>query len=318
MRTDRIYLAMITLGAFTLALATVLAIAEWQERGSTLPELWGVAFADHRDGSTSNFAVKEEETIRKVFAFSASDAARTLEVDNIFGSIDVVGTTSNEAQLVVVKTLMAESKDRLEAARKEVTLDISQNGNDVRLYVNGPFRCKCCNDCTSFHGDGGYVVKMDFQLQIPGRTELKLKTVNEGHIKVQGVAANYSVRNVNGGIEMVDMAGSGIARTVNGPVKVTFRENPRANSEFASLNGNVELYFAKDLSADFRFKTLNGAIYTDYLLTALPPRAPIEERRDGKFVFRTDRYTGGRVGAGGPEIKVENLNGDIRVLERQA
>ena len=132
------------------------------------------------------------------------------------------------------------------------------------------------------------------------------------------MGGDFSVRNVNGEIEMSEVAGSGSARTVNGGVKVTFRENPRANSEFASLNGSVELQFAKNLSADFRFKTLNGAVYTDYSLTALPERPPVQERRNGKLVFRTDRYTGGRVGSGGPEIKLENLNGDIRVLERRS
>jgi len=159
---------------------------------------------------------------------------------------------------------------------------------------------------------------MDFQLQVPRDIDLKLKTVNEGDIRVTGVAGNYALRNVNGSIVMTDVAGSGIARTVNGGVKVSFRENPRANSEFSTINGSVELHFAKNLSANFRFKTLNGGVYTDYPLTALPPRGPLEERRNGKLVFRTDGYTGGRVGAGGPEIKLENLNGDIRVLERHS
>jgi hypothetical protein len=40
-----------------------------------------------------------------------------------------------------------------------------------------------------------------------------------------------------------------------------------------------------------------------------------EERHAGKVVFHTDRFTAGRVNAGGPEIKIENLNGDIRILE---
>jgi hypothetical protein len=40
-----------------------------------------------------------------------------------------------------------------------------------------------------------------------------------------------------------------------------------------------------------------------------------EEHRGMKTVFRADRYTSVRVNAGGPEIKVENLNGDIRILE---
>lgn len=277
-----------------------------------------IAFANDRGKWDSDMAVNEQETINKSFTLNPDSTQRTVEVDNVFGSIEVTGTTSNQVQLVVTKTIRAESQEQLEAARKEVTLDISQSDSNVRLYVNSPFRCQWCDDCTNFHRDVGYVVKMDFHLQVPNKTELKLRTVNEGDIRVQGVTGNYLVRNVNGGIEMVDVAGSGKARTVNGGVKVTFRENPQANSEFASLNGNVELYFARNLSADFRFKTFNGGIYTDYLLTALPQRAPTEERRNGKFVFRSDRYTGGRVGSGGPEITVENFNGDIHVLERHA
>jgi hypothetical protein len=51
-------------------------------------------------------------------------------------------------------------------------------------------------------------------------------------------------------------------------------------------------------------------------MNSLPARTSQVERRDGKFVFHADRFTGGRVGSGGPEIKAENLNGSIRVLER--
>ena len=40
-----------------------------------------------------------------------------------------------------------------------------------------------------------------------------------------------------------------------------------------------------------------------------------EEHRGAKVVFRADRYTGVRVSSGGPEIKMETLNGDIRILE---
>jgi hypothetical protein len=277
-----------------------------------------LAFAKHDEPSDSQMPLKEQETIHKSFSFNTAGVRSRLEVDNVFGSIEVVATKSDQAKLVIAKTLRAESQERLEAARREVTLDISQQGNDLRLYVNGPFRCHCSGDCVGIREDQGYRVKMDFQLQVPSNIDLKLKTVDQGQIKVQGVRGDYLVRNVNGGIEMSEVAGSGSARTVNGTVKVTFRENPRADSEFASLNGLVELFFAKNLSADFRFKTLNGGIYTDYALTALPPRPPVQERRNGKLVFRTDRYTGGRVGEGGPEIKLENLNGDLRVLERHS
>jgi DUF4097 and DUF4098 domain-containing protein YvlB len=104
---------------------------------------------------------------------------------------------------------------------------------------------------------------------------------------------------------------------VNGNVKVSFTENPHENSDFSTINGNVDLQFVRGLSADFRFKTMNGAVYSDFEMTSLPARPVSAEHRGSKFVFHTDRFTGGRIGNGGPEIKAENLNGDIRVLERQ-
>jgi DUF4097 and DUF4098 domain-containing protein YvlB len=157
---------------------------------------------------------------------------------------------------------------------------------------------------------------MDFQLQVPRNIEVKLRTVNSGHINVRDVTGDFSVHNVNGGVEMQNIAGSGVAKTVNGGVRITFRENPHEKSEFGTINGNVDLYFVRGLSADFRFKTMNGNVYSDFEMSSLPAQPVSTEHHGTKFVFRADRYTGGRIGNGGPEIKAENLNGDIRVLER--
>jgi len=272
------------------------------------------------DDNDSSMRLHESETIRKTFTLTAEH--KVLDVDNIFGSIDVVGGQGNQVQLVVNKTIYAESKDRLETAKKEVTLDITEQPDLLKLYVNGPFRCDCNNGqgrgcCVNWHGDSGYSVKYDFQLQVPHNIEVRLKTVNSGHVNVRDVAGNFSVHNVNGTIEMQNMAGSGTAKTVNGGVKVSFVENPRENSDFGTINGSIDLYFARGLSADFRFKTMNGAIYSDFEMTSLPARPVSAEHRGSKFVFHTDRFTGGRIGNGGPEIKAENLNGDIRVLERE-
>ena len=129
---------------------------------------------------------KEQETIRKTFTFPAGAVHRTLEIDNVFGSINVIGSQSNDVQLVVNKTIRAESKSRLEEARRKVTLDITQEGDALRFYVNGPFRCQC-QGCVSWNGDEGYVVKMDFELQIPRDIEINLKTVNSGNISVRNV-----------------------------------------------------------------------------------------------------------------------------------
>jgi hypothetical protein len=267
--------------------------------------------ADHDDW---NFSERAQEKIEKSFAMPAGAGRRTLEIDNVWGSIEVVGTASDHVQLTVNKSIRAESKEKIEQARKDVTLDITPQADALKLYVNGPFRCDC-HDCGRSRDGEGYVVKMDFQVQVPRDIDIKVKTVNEGHVSVRDINGSFLVRNVNGDIQIHNIAGSGSARTVNGPVKVSFRQNPREASDFNTVNGNIELAFARDLSADFRFKTFNGGIYSDFPVTALPVQGTQEEHHGTKVIFRADRYTGARVNAGGPQIKVENLNGDIRILE---
>ncbi len=261
----------------------------------------------------AEYPVRDQENIQKSFPMPTT-GQKTLEIDNVWGSIEVSADASDKVELTVQRTTRAESKEKLEKAKKEVTLDISQQEGALKLYVNGPFRCQC-DDCRHSRDDDGYVVKMDFHVKVPRDTDLKVKTVNGGRVVVRGTNGSFLVRNVNGDIEMDNVSGSGTARTVNGPVIVSFRQNPRENSEFKTINGNVELRFAHDLSADFRFKTFNGGIYSDFPVTTLPVHAIQQERRGGKVVYRADRFTGARVNAGGPEIQIENLNGDIRILE---
>jgi DUF4097 and DUF4098 domain-containing protein YvlB len=307
MRGARFYLWI----AVSLLAVLVVALSGSARGQAGLHPAISVAMGD--DDYDSDQPIKDQQTIRKSFTLPAGE--RSLEVDNVTGFIEVTGSQTDQVQVVVNETMRAESKEKLEKAHKEVSLDVTQDGGALKLYVNGPFRCHdcCCSGC----GHQGYSVRMDFQLQVPHNIALKLKTVSGGHVQVKDVTGNYDVRNVNGGIEMEDIGGSGTARTVNGGVKVTFSENPRQNSDFASVNGSIELYFAQNLSADFRFKTMNGGIFTDFPMTTLPARVSQEERHDGKFVFRTDRFTGGRIGSGGPEIKAETVNGSIRILERQ-
>lgn len=298
--------------------ATKMTGAGGRSRKSIVRSLYSVlepetASAKGRDDDDRYLSSRDEEKIQKSFTLPAA-GHKALEIDNVWGSIEVVADTTDKVELTVARTNQAESKEKLERAKKEVTLDVTQEEGALKLYVNGPFRCQC-DDCWHSRDDEGYRVKMDFNVHVPRDIDIKVKTVNEGRVKVSNVNGSFVVRNVNGDIEMNNMAGSGTARTVNGPVTVSFRQNPRENSDFKTVNGNVELRFAHDLSADFRFKTFNGGIYSDFPVTALPVHAIQAEHKGGKVLYRADRFTGARVNAGGPEIQVENLNGDIRILE---
>ena len=273
-----------------------------------------VVHAGHRPDRWAD-KVTASETIEKTFAVSPSGSA-VLDLDNVWGSIEVVGTKDSQIQVKVAKTIRAASQEDLDLAKREVTLDVAQNGDSVKLYVNGPFRCEDdCADCWRQRQERRYIVHMDFQVRVPERISLRLSSVNEGHVTVENVIGGFRVRNVNGEITMKNVGGSGEAKTVNGPVKVSFRENPRETSEFSTINGDVELVFPKRPDADFHFKTMNGEVSSDFVMTALPAVPAVAERKNGRFVYRSERYTGGRVGSGGPDLTLENLNGDIRILE---
>lgn len=247
-----------------------------------------------------------DETIQKTYDFNAG-GPRSLRIDDIWGSIHVVATNTNQVRAVIHKSIRAKTDEDRRAAEQEVKLETSQEGNAVHLHVHTP--------CDGDHNHN-YSVKYDFDVEVPRDIALTLRTVNDGNVSVRGTSGDFSVHNVNGSVDMEDVAGSGKATTVNGHIKVSFRGNPTGDSEFSTINGPIELYFTRGLSADFRFSNMNGGVYSDYELTSLPAREVRAERTNGRFVYKADRTTGGRVGSGGPEITVKNMNGDIRVLER--
>jgi hypothetical protein len=260
--------------------------------------------------------VEQHETIEKTFPLSG--AARKVIVDNVEGSIQVTGRAGSEIRLVARKRLRADSPEKAHEARRDVILDISQDANTVRLYVDGPFRCR--DGGTHMHGRHdrqGYQVRYDFDLQVPPDTAVSLKTVNDGEIKVEDVAGDYDVENINGGIQMAEVSGSGRVYALNGRVQVLFHENPRAASSFGSLNGEVRVSFLPGLAADLRFKTFNGGVYTDFPVSYLPVPAAAGERRDGKFVYKSNEWSSVRVGRGGPELSFDAFNGNIRILNRE-
>ncbi|MGJ5819884.1 DUF4097 family beta strand repeat-containing protein [Paludibaculum fermentans] len=256
-------------------------------------------------------ALEEKQTIRK----SLPEAAR-LEVDTVWGGIRVTGYDGHEVKMVATETVRADSQADLELARKEVRLDVETKGETARIYVDGPFRCHC--EDGRWSGERrrrGYVVRYDFELQVPRNMAVELSTVNEGWIAMSGVGGDFAIHNVNGTVDLSGLMGSGEVKTVNGHVKAEFARNPKGRTSFKTINGPIDLYFRPGLAADLRLNTFNGKIYSDFEFTALPVRPVAEETRNGKRVFRADKYSGGRIGGGGPEILVDGFNSEIRILE---
>ena len=261
---------------------------------------------DHR------WKLDEKEAIRRTFDVAAGSGVRKLLVDNIHGFVHVTGTSGSQVQVSIEKHIYAESTEAMAEAKRDVKMDMSQQGNFVRCYADGPFRT---SDGTHYRGEryDGYRVVFDLDVQVPYDTELVLKAVNRGDILVKKTTGDFDIHGINGGIEMEDVAGAGLVSTINGKVKVTFSKNPGKATQFKTLNGSVDVYFQSGLNADLKFKKLNGGIYTDFEVNALPQPAEAGDSGNGRFVYRSDRQTTGRAGKGGPELSFDTLNGNIRL-----
>ncbi len=275
-----------------------------------------------------DYPVKKSETIEKNLSFAGGTEPQTLKIDNIFGSISVSGYSGKTVQLTAKKNIHAKTNQTLEDAKKEVKLDIAAKGNSIDVVVDGPFREKD-GQCNWNSRKLGYIVQYDFQVKVPFKTGLDVKTINKGDVDVSDIQGKSTIKNVNGKItiknlkgdflvhtvngriKMEGITGSGKAHTVNGKVKVLFDKNPGSDCSFKTINGNLELDCLPGLSGDFKLKTFNGKIYSDFPAAYLPTSPAKGERKKGKYVYKSNRFQGVRIGNGGPAIKMDTFNGNI-------
>jgi hypothetical protein len=260
-----------------------------------------------------DYKFEAKEDIRKSFKLADPSQPAELFIDNIFGGIDVQAADVAFVEVSVRKTIKAVAQDRIAKAKAEVDLKMTQKGNSVDLFVDGPFRDEERKRRTARWDDPGYIVVYEFTVKVPRRTRLGLKTVTDGDVAVRGVDGAFDVSNVNGKVTLDGIAGAGQADTANGDVKAVFTRNPGADCAFKTLNGDVDLTFRDGLAADLRLKSMTGEALSDYAVTSLPAEPVKSEKRDGKTVYSRGGFTGVRVGKGGPEIRCDTLNGDILI-----
>jgi len=264
-----------------------------------LPAL--AARSDDRD-----WKIEERETITRTFKVAAGENVSKLMVDQLNGYIHVTGGAGSEIQVTVEKHIRAESKAALADAKKDVKYDMTQQGNAVKLYEDGPFR-------SHNRGDDhyGYRVTFDCEIQVPAGASLDLHTLNSA-IEVKSSTGDFDVRTLNGRVNMEEIGGSGKAATQNGGVKVGFSRNPAHESSFRTQNGPIDVYFHSSPDANLSLETMNGGVYSDFDVTTIP--TTVKGQISGsRFIYRSGGNMKVRAGKGGPELSFHTMNGSIRL-----
>ncbi len=156
-------------------------------------------------------------------------------------------------------------------------------------------------------------------IQVPTNTSLKLSTVNEGDIEVEGVNGEIEVNNTNGSVHLKRISGSVVAHALNGDLTADFvAVTPNKSMSFSSLNGDIEVIFPPTLKATLNLKVEQGEIYTDFDVKMEKSVPKIEEEGRGKRRrVVMEKGMRGSINGGGAEILFKNFTGDIVIRKRK-
>lgn len=165
-----------------------------------------------------------------------------------------------------------------------------------------------CND-----GHSGEIAvddaRIDFTVRVPAGVRLAARTV-EGDIEANGLRSPVDAASVSGDVRL-STTESARAATVSGDVDATFGETGGDDLEFASVSGNVVVRLAGDVGARVEAHTLSGDIHSDFDLRMRPGN---DDDDDGGFRIEIGRQASGTIGRGGPELSLNTVSGNIRVL----
>jgi len=264
-------------------------------------------------------AQKSQETITKEFNFSAKSSKNMLVVKNINGPIEVQGYNGDAIKLIAQKTISANQKSYLAEGKQEIQVRIEERGNRIYVYVESPN-----NDFNSVSGRYEnhrkndrwvklkYRFQVGFKLKVPYDTNINLATMNDGDIFAKDIQGDeIIVNNLNGAINLENIAGKTDVNALNKDINITYYENPNGDSKYNSLNGNVNVTFKENLNADVSFKSLNGDMYTNYDTTELTPELVNKKTKNGKGVkYNMSSNQSYRIGNGGIKLDFNLLNGD--------
>src|SRR5579863_6950510 len=121
------------------------------------------------DASRRNLTAEARDPFHYTFSND-----KTLDVDNVDGTIQVIGDSGNSIRVEGERIVHGEDQQALDRARSEVKLDVNEKDGTAQLYVNGPFRN---NGHTSedhgFHlhsDDHEYEVSYNFTIHVPRET----------------------------------------------------------------------------------------------------------------------------------------------------
>lgn len=222
-------------------------------------------------------------------------AGKTIEIKGVNGAVRARRAPGNRVDVRAWKHARRSDPE-------SVTIEFVEHAGGVTVcavYPGG--RWGDTNTCAP--GEGGHMsvhnndVVVDFEVLVPAGVGFTGRTVN-GSIEAESLQGPVEAHTVNGHVE-VSTSKHAEASTVNGSITARLGSAGADRLDFSTVNGSITLDLPGTLDADLQAATVNGAIETDYPVTV---RGSISRHR-----------IEGTLGKGGTRLRLETVNGSIRL-----
>lgn len=211
------------------------------------------------------------------------------------GGIHVTAWDKNEILVRAKVEAWGDSKSEAESTLAQVKV-IAEN---QKVHSTGPKES----------GHHGWGWSASYEIFVPARIDLGMETVNGG-INVDGVSGSMKLETVNGGIHLARVAGRVKGETVNGGVHVELSGAKWEGEglDLQTVNGGVSLAVPEAYNATINANTVHGGVNSDF------PGAKITKGQWGAGPNTLELS----LGTGGAPIKLETVNGGVKIQKRTA
>ncbi len=233
--------------------------------------------------TTASFRTEARDQWDRTFTLAANGQ---FELENTNGGIEVERTDGSQVQVQAERIARASSEEAARELLKKVDIVVDAGENRVRLRTKTPPGWNL----------GGVEVK--YLVRVPAGIAVKVENTN-GRVRLNGLDGPVEATTTNGGVSGQGLSGRVRASTTNGGVDLTVTAVHPDGVELSTTNGGVSLTLPATARADISASCTNGSISTSGL--------SVETTESSR------RRLEGRLNGGGPRVRLETVNGGVRL-----
>jgi DUF4097 and DUF4098 domain-containing protein YvlB len=213
----------------------------------------------------------------------------TLSVRESNGKIHVAAADVDKIEVTATRISTAMTEEAAKADLKDFTIAETVTDNLVELDSSkGSLQ-------VVLHGSR----RVDYEIKVPKSLNVTIRTAN-GEINVRDVGGALAIEATNGDIDASGLSGGADVSAVNGDVKLGFSQIAEAGVRCKTTNGEILISIPSASKATIAARILHGEIQTENL--------PIQKTDESR------QRLNATIGGGGPEIRIETTNGEVKVV----